>query len=118
MGNSPTHEEIEADFYVPFNGTLLTHLGNSVNEKYTPSGHAMLRNILIEILQSENARPYNIESLKPELLSELKEFLSDYNVSFDFSKYQLLKPEEFLETNEETKKKVVNRKTLSYFLVK
>ncbi len=86
MGPSPSHEQLALDNNIAFNGNSMLHVPNHIDCK--PSGHWIMRNLLIDIITERKPDPmkfgYDLCKLTPELVNELRMMLQELNIKFKF----------------------------------
>lgn len=88
MGNKPSHEQLDNDYYTPFNGNVIKGLLNHIDGY--PSAHYEVRNLFVEIVCGFLKTPYDLKNFTfaqlPEfLIDELRLCVEKYGVEFDWS---------------------------------
>ena len=86
MGAIPSHEQLDTNFNVPFNGNTMDHIDNSING--IQSSHLILREIFIDLVTGIKTDPRNIyfiEYLNESQVKELRSYLDRYNVPLDWN---------------------------------
>jgi len=127
MGAVPTHEQLENDVNVPFNGNTMLHVSNHIDHK--PSGHWILRQLLIELIETTNPKldklDYQLGQLPPDLLSELHGIVIELHINFWWSwnindiKTKYNECLQNAPTNEESRRKwLIERKYLWFWFHK